>query len=352
MLMNLLHANRESPNAEYTIGFLQEGPMVEAVKDLGYNAAVFDSGRLRQLHKYVQTIRDIRSWLEQEGAETVLSWAAKGHLYAGPAALSLGIPAAWYVHSLPDGHWMERAVTLMPAQKVFCCGRTAEKAQQQLWPERSTSVVYIAVDLDLFDPEKYPSPSEAREQLNLPTDVPLVGMVARLQRWKGVHVFIEAAEQVVAEHPNTHFVVVGGSHWSEPNYPDELMQQAQQAGIADQVIFAGHQSNVPLWMQATDCLVHASFDEPTGTVIIEGMAMAKPVVAARTGGPMEFIEEGENGLLADPGDSEELAAAISELVSDKRKRAKLGAAARESASYFNVNRLANDVARNLRAMVA
>jgi glycosyltransferase involved in cell wall biosynthesis len=96
-------------------------------------------------------------------------------------------------------------------------------------------------------------------------------------------------------------------------------------------------------MQASDILVHASFDEPTGTVILEGMALGKPVVAARTEGPMEFVRDGENGRLADPGNGEQLAATIGELLDNPVQRRRLGLAARERAREFGADRLAAGV---------
>ena len=352
MLVNLLRANRQGPNVEYAVAFLQDGPLVDTVRDLGYPATVVESGRLRRPDQYLRTVFALHGWLREFRPDAVISWAAKGHLYAGPAAYPLAIPTPWYVHSLPDVHWIDRLVTALPASRVFCCGRSAEKAQQSMWPRRDTAVVYIAVDLEDFNPALYPSPTGARHELGLPPTGPLVGMVARLQRWKGVHVFVDAARRVLDTHPDAHFFVVGGEHWDEPDYPAELQAQADSAGIADRVLFAGHQENVPLWMQAADVLVHASFDEPTGTVIIEGMSMEKPVVAARTSGPMEFVRENENGLLASPGDDVELAQALDRLLSDPDLRRRLSISARQDAAQFSVDRLASDLAYHVRDLSA
>jgi glycosyltransferase involved in cell wall biosynthesis len=347
MLLNLLRANRRGPNVDYSVAFLQDGPLVDTVRDLGYAASVFEAGRLRRPDQYLRTVWGLHRWLRAKQPDAVISWAAKGHLYAGPAAYPLGIPTTWYVHSLPDGHWMDHLVTALPAERVFCCGQSAEQAQQSIWPERDTAVVYIAVDLEDFNPALYPSPLQSRHELGLPTSGPVVGMVARLQRWKGVHVFVDAAQRVLQTHPDAHFFVVGGEHWDEPDYPAALKSQADAAGIADRMHFAGHQSNIPLWMQAADVLVHASFDEPTGTVIIEGMSMAKPIVAARTSGPMEFVRDGENGLLATPGDDAELANQITHLLSAPDLRRRLSATARKDAVQFSVDRLALDLSGHI-----
>lgn len=344
MLMNLLRANRTQPRAEYAVAFLQDGPLVEDVRALGYRADVFTSGRLRQPIRYARTVGALCHWLREIEAEAVLSWAAKGHLYAGPAARLLGVPASWYVHSLPSGTPMERLITAIPASLVLCCGRTAERAQQRVPPSRATRVAYISVDLSDFDPDNLPDPREARRQLGLSTGGGLVVMVARLQRWKGVHIFVDAAARLRAEHPDVHFVVVGGEHWAEPEYPADLDAQVASLGLGEYLHFVGLQQNVPLWMQAADVVVHASFEEPTGTVIIEAMALGKAVVAARSGGPMEFVEEGVCGLLADAGDAEELATALDRLLRDPEERERFGVEARKRTRYFSADRLAADIA--------
>jgi glycosyltransferase involved in cell wall biosynthesis len=329
---------------QYLVVFLEDGPLVAEVAALGVSTEVCVAGRLREPLRYARTVRFLTSLLRRERVDVVLSWAAKAHLYAGIAARRAGVPSSWYVHSLPDGHWMDRLVTAIPADLVLCCGRSAEVAQQAMRPRRPTRTAYIAVDLSEFDPARLPTAGDARAQLGLPPHGPLVTMVARLQRWKGVHVFVDAASRLASTHPDAQFVVVGGPHWEEPDYPEEVRSRATAAGLDGRLQFVGLQQNVPLWMQASDVLVHASFGEPTGTVIIEGMALGKPVVAARSAGPMEFVRDGENGRLAGEGDDHELATVIAELLDDSEQRARLSERARESVTMFSAERLSNDIA--------
>jgi glycosyltransferase involved in cell wall biosynthesis len=208
------------------------------------------------------------------------------------------------------------------------------------------------VDLAVFDPDALPSPETARRRLGLPTEGPIVTMVARLQRWKGVHVFVSAAERILRQRPDATFVVVGGEHPTEPGYPAELARQIAAAGVQDRIRLVGLQADVPLWMQAADVVVHASFDEPAGAVVLEGMALGKPVVAARTAGPMEFVTDGVHGRLATPGDVEELASAILDLLDDDAARSRLGAAARVRAREFGSDRFSANVAEAMRSLAA
>ncbi len=79
---------------------------------------------------------------------------------------------------------------------------------------------------------------------------------------------------------------------------------------------AGAQTNIPEWMQAMDVMVHASDREPFGIVVLEAMALGKPLVAGAEGGPREIITEGVNGLLTPYDDAPALAQAIARYLND------------------------------------
>ena len=348
MMLNLLRANRSNPRLPYHIAFLEDGPMVQKVTDLGYHVEVFQAGRLRQVDRYVRTVASLKNWYVRNEIDVVLSWASKAHLYAGVAALFAGIPSTWYVHSLPTGTWLERLISAVPADLVLCCGASAAEHQRKIWPHRETKVAYIAVDLEDFNPEVLPPPKELRTQLGLASDRTHIGMVARLQCWKGVHIFIEAANLLVEQGYDFRFTVVGGEHWDEPEYPKMLEEQIQSKRLEDHVSLVGHQDNVPQWMQAMDVLVHASDNEPTGTVIIEAMALGKPVVAARTSGPMEFVTEKVNGFLADPLDPKELSEKIILALTGDVSIGNIVSNARRTAAEFTKERLAARVGSSLR----
>ncbi len=347
-LQHLLRANRRASRVEYTLGFLEEGPMVDEAEALGYRVRVFEAGRLRQLQRYARTVLSLAAWLRREQVQMTLSWMSKAHLYAAPAARLAGSPAVWWQHGVPEAGWLDLCATRLPARAVFCCSIAAQQAQQQLSPPRPTWVIYPAVDLERFDPERLPTPAEARVQLGLPTHGPLIGILARLQRWKGLHVFLESAARVLQVYPEAQFVILGDPHFSEPDYLTELIEQARQARISEQVHFAGYQTEIPLWMQALDVVVNASVGpEPFGMTIIEAMALSKSVVATRQGGPLEIISDGKDGLLVQPDDAGALASAILHLIEHADSRRVIGKSARQRAQQFSTDRFVTEMARHL-----
>ena len=98
-----------------------------------------------------------------------------------------------------------------------------------------------------------------------------------------MHVFIDAMAQVHQVRPEARAVIVGGPHETEPRYADELRARVLALGLDGVLSFAGFRSNAAEWMQAMDVFVHASDREPFGIVVIEAMALGKPVIAGDCG---------------------------------------------------------------------
>jgi glycosyltransferase involved in cell wall biosynthesis len=105
-------------------------------------------------------------------------------------------------------------------------------------------------------------------------------------------------------------------------------------------------------MQAMDVVVHASDNEPFGMVIVEAMALGKPVVASNTAGPTEIITAGLNGQLTPFGDAAALAAAILRYLDDAPFARRVGAAARQRAEAFSSKAFAAHVVEALRGLAA
>lgn len=151
----------------------------------------------------------------------------------------------------------------------------------------------------------------ARRSLGLPPDGPLVGIVGRLESWKGQDVFLRALARVVQAVPRAQGIVIGAPVPHEPGYKDELLALRDELGLTERVAFGEFRLDVPTVMSALDVLVLASISpEPFGRVLIEAMAAGKPVVATDAGAAREVVDDGVQGLLVPPRDAQALAQAI------------------------------------------
>ena len=205
------------------------------------------------------------------------------------------------------------------------------------------SLIYPPLDLGEFDNRRPPVLS--RSGFGLDTSALCFAIVGILVPWKGQIVFLKAARRVLDRVPNARAVIVGGAPHDGKSYVDELKSLACDLGIADRVIFTGFRADVPEILKLVDVVVHASISpEPFGRVIVEAMAMRRPVVASRAGGPLEIIEDNRNGFLVPPGDHEALASRIIELLEDRALSARIAEAAyRDVESRFSAEKHAREV---------
>jgi len=351
-LWDLMQQGRNA-GVEWLVIFLEDGPMVEQFRTLGIDARVVRGSRVRELHLLIATAVKIASIARRERVDVIVSWMWLAHLTGGLAALLAGIPALWYQQEIPDNqNFLKRMVNLMPARGVVTITKTIKEAQSQILPRRPIHLVYPGVGLERFNPDALLSPAEMRRKLGLPLHGPLIGIVGRLQRWKGIHVLAEAMPKVLQKYSNAHCVVVGGKHDLESDYEDFLTEKIATLGLSDRVIVAGLQRNVPEWVQAMDIFVHASDQEPFGIVIIEAMALGKPVIAGNAGGPTEIITEGVNGLLTPYGDADALANAILRYLDDQEFARNAAVAARQRAFDFSTQRYAQNFINAVRSAVS
>ncbi len=345
-------AGVERPRRRETfVCYLQEGPLAQWSSAAGFPTAVIPSGRLREPWSALRCIYGLSRWLKENGIRVVVSWMPKAHLYAGPAAVLVGVPSMWWQHGVPRNGGLDLAVTLLPARRVLACSQAAARAQRKVFGQRAELLtIYPPVDVEQLG--RMGTVQQSRAALGLPGDRLIVGIVARLQRWKGVHIFLEAARELLSKRTDLLFVIVGGAHPLEPDYAASLEQRAHELGLAGRVLFSGYQANAAQWMAAMDVVVNASFGEPFGMVIIEAMALGKAVVATRLDGPTEIITDGADGLLVTPGSVAELAGAVRRLIDEPELRAALGRAGRARAEAYAVPRFVMEVTSSLQEVAA
>jgi glycosyltransferase involved in cell wall biosynthesis len=162
-------------------------------------------------------------------------------------------------------------------------------------------------------------------------NVPLVGVVARLQPEKGVAAFLKAAACVAPLFPEVGFLVVGDGPLRE-----ELKGLARQLGLEQRVHFLGHRPDARALIELLDVLVVPSFTEGSPLIVLETMAAGVPVVASAVGGIPDQVRHDKEGLLVPPGDPRALGDALLRLLRDSDYARSLGEAGRERvASEFS-----------------
>lgn len=244
LLVDLVREGRKLAQWEFL--FLQEeGPLIREFESMGVPTCAIAAGRIRQPSQYLKTLRFLVKHIRRVRPDCVFSWMSKAHLYAGPAAWLTHTPALWYQHGIPslNNAW-DRAIARIPAKGIVATSQKTAVEQKKLRPYRPILVVSPGIDLQRFDPEALEPSPVLRAKLGLPAKEALIGMVGRMQRWKGMHTLIEAMPLILQTFPDAHCVIVGGEHALEPDYPAYLRQRIEALGLQNRVILAGFQKNV------------------------------------------------------------------------------------------------------------
>jgi len=186
--------------------------------------------------------------------------------------------------------------------------------------------IYDGINCEAFSPG---GGDAVRREFGIPADAPLVGIVGHIQGWKGQLLVVEAVAKARARHPELRCLVVGGVHRMGADYGAQIREFIAAQGLERHVILTGARRDVPACMDAMDVVIHSSTrPEPFGRVLIEAMALGKPLIAPNEGGPREIVVDGETGIRVTPRDAESLASAIIRLVDNPEERTAMGRAGR------------------------
>lgn len=198
-------------------------------------------------------------------------------------------------------------------------------------PTPPVETLHHGIDLDRV--RATPAPDGIREGLSVDGDAFLVSTVANFKPHKGYEYLLEVVGHVVARRPSARFVFVGHGPLQ-----DRMRAQAGRLGLAGAVVFAGFRDDALRVVRASDAYAMASVHEGLPLALLEAMALGRPPVATRVGGVTQVIEDGVSGFLVDPRDPNTEADRIVELMDSPALRERVGAAAAERASRFDVRR--------------
>jgi len=184
--------------------------------------------------------------------------------------------------------------------------------------------IYNGLELKKFKPTVRTVSDQVREKWGLNADDAVVGIVSKLWEGKGHKTLIEAIAILKICLRNVKLLIVGEGYLEK-----ELRHLVSNLKLTDSVVFTGFCTDVPSLISAFDVAVLPSFFEGMGRVLLEAMAMEKPVVASNVGGIPDIVDDGINGFLVTPGNVEELTVAIEKLLQNKDLAVQMGKAGRE-----------------------
>lgn len=241
----------------------------------------------------------------------------------------LHIPQLWSIHEIIVSPKIMYTVTSKLIAKYSSITITDSKAVKDhldasgYFKEDAVKVIYNGVDSNRFKPDN--DCSYLYDEWNIPKDAKIIGMMGRVNSWKGQADFLKAANIIMSKFPDVYTVFVGAAFEGEEWREKELANAIAQSPYKDRIINKGYRTDSEGIYKLYDVFVLPSTNpDPLPTVVLEAMATGKPIVGYKHGGVCEMVKDGYNGLLADVRNPEDLAIKIESLLEDNDKRTAMG----------------------------
>lgn len=337
-LMQYLDRERFTP-----ILACNESPLAEEVRTAGLDVTIVPMPRLRDISMApVALLRGARMLVDViRGRDVAIvhSNVMRASFYAASAARWTGRPFIWHVRDIHTEAWYLRLMCVLAHRAIAI----SQAVATPIPCSDKVAVIYNGLVLDDFNPA--PDRSEICKEFHLPPDVPVVGTVGRVRPWKRHDLFVRMAALVNRSLPDAHYAVVGDTVFpAGHDYLGELRALALDLGLIDRVVFPGFRSDIAQVLATLDVVVHTADAEPFGRVLIEAMAVGRPVVAFANGGVPEIVIDGVTGFLVRPGDIEGMADAVISLLTDPDRRHAMGTAGRRRVeAHFDARQTARAV---------
>jgi len=268
-----------------------------------------------------RAVRQIQECIQEDRIQLLHTHGYKADLYGYVAARRSGKPIVATCHNWVGGtaalsiyNHLDRMALKRFHGLAAVSDSVAERLLASGVPARKIRTIANGIDVQTFERAR-PLPV-----LNF-NGSKVIGMVARLDLQKGFEYLLRAARELRDVFPTLKVVIVGEG-------PDRtaIENMIQRFGLQSNVILAGQHSDMPAIYAAMDVFVLPSLNEGLPMTILEAMAASKPVIATRVGAIPKVIQDGETGLLVDPGDTDGLRSALARLLADSDLRCRIGAA--------------------------
>jgi glycosyltransferase involved in cell wall biosynthesis len=218
----------------------------------------------------------------------------------------------------------------MTGDAIFCVSRAVMENFPQI-PSRLLKLLYNGIDTSSYQNVYY----DLRTEIGVSPSTRIIGMIARVNLWKGQFYFLEIASMLKDKYPDLHFVMAGDAYPGYEFLYDDLEEAIRERGLEGAVTNLKFRQDVPELLSAMDIFVLPSIlPDPLPTTVLEAMAAAKPVVATNHGGATEMVIDGDTGMLIPFDDVKRSFEVISGLLDSKELITKMGEAGKARVKQF------------------
>jgi glycosyltransferase involved in cell wall biosynthesis len=310
-----------------------DGDLLRAVQHLHLRSVAIPE--LPGLNRYtlphvLSLIPQLLLGVKRERPDLIYANTNFASLYSGVMKKFLQIPAMGHIRDIEPlgrmGRW-----AIQQNLKILAISQAVQNAllMNRIPPSR-IALVYDGVDLQQYQTRSV----QKRDSLII------LGVIGQLGQRKGHLYLLKALRDLIRTFPQIVLWIVGKEpEKSIEGYTEQLYQYVAQTDLEQYVKFWGFQKEIPDILAQLDILLLPSLQEPFGKIVIEAMAMGKPVIASKVGGVPEIVVDGKTGILVPPKDSEAIRQALEHLIHKREIRIQMGLEGQKRVKrFFNIQR--------------
>ncbi|MDR4477169.1 MAG: glycosyltransferase family 4 protein [Nitrospira sp.] len=338
---------------EWSVVLFNEGRLADELRKLPLSLAVIPESQ----HGPVALASGLARVFRQFRPDVVHTHKYKDSILGSIVARYTGVPhVVRVVHGMPEpfqglrnvkmSAYMiaDRFVTRRLVDKVIAVSSEIEQVLGRLYGQGRLVCIHNGIDLEAV--RVTTQRADKRKEWGVDGKAILIGTVGRLAPVKGHAVLLEAFRILSQFHPNVVLIFVGDGPLRV-----ELEAEANRMGLGRTVIFSGHQEQSYDFINMMDVFVLPSLHEGIPMVLLEALALRRPVVASRVGGIPEVLAHSYSGVLVSPNNPEELATAIQSLIENPSKAVAFGSSGRSQVeSEFSADLMATRTAEMYRTL--
>ncbi|MFX0094262.1 MAG: glycosyltransferase family 4 protein [Candidatus Hodarchaeota archaeon] len=315
-----------------------EGPLLKELKKLGIKTHISPlelwirakGAGYRRKSNISTTVQGIMQIIELEKPDIVhtnTSVVLEGAI----AAKQKNIPHIWHIHEILEGHPGLKSILPLPliywlmdllSNKLVVDSNAVKSPLLSVINSEKMLTIYNGIDMEMVNSKKATNERESiRKELSIPSHSTLTVTVGSIVKEKGYEILLKAASLAIMKEKNLRFLIVGRG---TPRMVRELRKNITRLKLNKIVYYLGYREDAFQIVKDADFFVLPSLTDASPLTILEAMALGKPVIATKSGGAVEIIDDGKSGFIIPIKNPSELCKRILELAKDTDQIKRMG----------------------------
>jgi glycosyltransferase involved in cell wall biosynthesis len=309
----------------------EEGALRELLMKASIKAFISPLSAIRPwtLHKVLRSMSNLIALIKRTKPDLIYANGPRASFYSCVTKSFHGLPVIWHCRVAdrdPLLDWMlARWTNLIVANSHATANRFRKDFQPKI------TVVHNGIEITRFKEASVQKPMSIEENWKI------ILVSGRVSRQKRHDMALDIFEKVAVSQTDAHIVFVGDKDPMDHEWWEFMRNKSLNSHYSTRIHWVGHSEDIRPWYKSASVLLFPSENEGFGRVIVEAMACGLPIVATNSGAVPEIVRHNEDGILASPGDTDELADAVREILTNNSLRKRFGESAITRSDSFSLN---------------